>query len=40
MKKKNHYKSALSTYSELEKLELAKPYLAQLSKIKQKVKES
>jgi len=33
----NRYKSALSTYSELEKLELAKPYLAQLSKIKQKV---
>jgi len=34
----NHYKSALSTYSKLEKLELAKPYMPKLSKVKQQIK--
>jgi len=37
--KLNYYKSALSTYAELEKLKQAKPYLPQLSKIKTNIEK-
>jgi TonB family protein len=37
--KLNHYKSALSTYNKLEKLELAKPYIPALLRIKQQVED-
>jgi len=37
--KLNYYKSALSTYKELEKLKQAKPYLPQLSKIKTNIEK-
>jgi len=35
----NLYKSALATYKKLEKLELAKPYLAKFQKIKQQIED-
>jgi len=35
--KLNHYKSAMSTYNKLEKLDLAKPFIPGLFKIKQRV---